>query len=309
VTRGIDYAFSPHPSVSALKTAGVAFVCRYVSADPRNDANGKNLLPAEKTALLGAGFQLVVVCEEWAASRMLGGHAAGVADATHADAVVKALGLAGVPVYFACDFDATEAQQVPINAYLDGCASVIGVNRVGIYGGYYPLKRALDAGKAKYAWQTYAWSGGLWDTRAQLRQVQNGVTVGGASCDFDESRAADFGQWPRPSVAPPASNDAWTYAAPALEIVAAGRTSVKFTVSGPASAPVKPDHYQVFIYQGTVCNSKTIVSTYPREVAGGTVQLGGLARGVEYTIHAVAAGPDETRVKVGVYASARFTTG
>ena len=202
LSKGIDYAFTPHPSVSALKSAGVTFVCRYTSSDARNDANGKNLLPAEKTALLAAGFQLVIVCEEWAANRMLGGHSAGVADATHADAVVKALGLAGVPVYFACDFDATEAQQATINAYLDGCADVIGVARVGIYGGYYSVKRALDAGRAHWAWQTYAWSGGRWDTRAQLRQVQNGVTIGGASCDWDDSRAADFGQWPRPK--PPA---------------------------------------------------------------------------------------------------------
>jgi hypothetical protein len=223
VSKGIDYAFSPHPSASALKSAGVTFVCRYISAETANDANGKNLLPAEKAALLAAGFQLVVVVEE-GATRMLGGRAAGVADAAHADSVAKALGLAGMPVYFACDFDSTEAQQAAINAYLDGCASVIGVGRVGIYGGYYPVKRALDAGKAKYAWQTYAWSGGLWDARAQLRQVQNGVTVGGASCDVDQSQAADFGQWPRPKPlapkpvavppkpAPPKTWHAWTTA-------------------------------------------------------------------------------------------------
>ena len=109
-----------------------------------------------------------------------------------------------LPVYFACDFDASTAQQAAINAYLDGAASVIGRNRVGIYGGFYPVKRALDAGKAVYAWQSYAWSGTptLWDGRAQLRQTQNCVSVGGADCDRDVSMAADYGQWPRPGGEP-----------------------------------------------------------------------------------------------------------
>jgi hypothetical protein len=46
-----------------------------------------------------------------------------------------------------------------------------------------------QAGKAVFAWQTYAWSGGQWDSRAQLRQTRNDVTVGGAACDSDVSMA------------------------------------------------------------------------------------------------------------------------
>ena len=202
MAKGIDFAFYPHPGITAIKADGDVFVCRYTSARLENDANGKNLTPSEKEALLAAGLSIVIVAEE-GASRMLGGYAAGAVDARHADAVVKALGMAGLPVYFACDFDSTEGQQTAINAYLDGAASVIGRARVGIYGGYWPVKRALDAGKAEYAWQTYAWSGGQWDSRAQLRQVQNGVTIGGADCDRDTSMAADFGQFPRPAAPAP----------------------------------------------------------------------------------------------------------
>jgi hypothetical protein len=109
------------------------------------------------------------------------------------------LGIDGIPLYFACDWDATEADQTAINAYMDGVISVIGKARAGMYAGYYPLKRAWDAGKLSYGWQTYAWSGGLWDTRAQLRQVQNDVTVCGVSADWDEAHAKDYGQWPRPT--------------------------------------------------------------------------------------------------------------
>jgi hypothetical protein len=196
----VDYAFFPHPSIAALQGAGVRFVLRYISTSPANDTNGKNLVPGECKALLGAGLRVGVVVEE-GTSMMLGGHAAGEAAARHADAVVKALNMPGIPVYFAADFDATPGQQDPINAFLDGAASVIGRNRTGVYGGYYVVKRAFDAGKARYGWQTIAWSGGQWDRRAQLRQGLS-FTLGGASVDHDQANYPDYGQWPRPPAAP-----------------------------------------------------------------------------------------------------------
>lgn len=200
-TYGTDYAFTPHPPVSALKAAGVKFACRYISSFAPNDTNGKNLLPAELKTLLGAALKVVVVVEE-GASRMKAGHSAGAADAAHAEKVTSALAMGGIPVYFACDFDATPGDQTAIDAYLDGAASVIGRNRTGLYGGYYPVKRALDAGKAHYAWQTIAWSGGQWDPRAHLRQALT-VTIGGVVVDVDHARAEDYGQWPRPAAPPP----------------------------------------------------------------------------------------------------------
>jgi peptidoglycan hydrolase-like protein with peptidoglycan-binding domain len=194
--RGIDYAWSnPKPNMSTLKSLGVGFIARYLSPDP-----SKNLTVAEKNAAVAAGLAVVVVWES-SANRALSGFAAGVADAQAADAQVKALGMTGDPIHFAADFDASAAQQAAINAYLDGAASVIGKARVGLYAGFYPLSRAFNAGKITYGWQTYAWSGGQWDARAQLRQVQNGVTVAGQSADWDESMAADFGQWPRHATA------------------------------------------------------------------------------------------------------------
>lgn len=196
MAKGLDYSDS-HPPISAIHAEGAVFVCRYTCDYAPADTSGKNLLPNEKNALLNAGISIVLNYES-TADRMLSGSAAGIADAQHANAVANALGMGGTPIYFSADWDVTEGQQAAVNAYLDGAASVIGRARVGIYGGYYPVKRALDAGKATYAWQAFAWSGGQWDTRAQLRQVQNGVNIGGADCDRDISMATDYGQWPRP---------------------------------------------------------------------------------------------------------------
>ncbi len=202
---GIDYAFKPHASVAAIKAAKATFVCRYTSAESSNDANGKNLLGAELKSLLAAGLSVVVVCEE-GAQRMKGGHAAGVIDAKHADAVVKALGMPTIPVYFACDYDAPEGDQPAIDAYLDGCASVMGDDRGrNIYGGYWPTSRARAKGKAKRVWGTIAWSGGNWATAGWQPQILQGLTVsvGGIAVDVDHSHGLDYGQWPRPAAPPP----------------------------------------------------------------------------------------------------------
>jgi hypothetical protein len=53
----------------------------------------------------------------------------------------------------------------------------------------------FDAGLVAFGWQTYAWSHGHWDPRAQLQQYRNDQFIGGVSVDFDRAVAADFGQW------------------------------------------------------------------------------------------------------------------
>ena len=186
---GIDYAWS-HPSIAAMRSAGVKFVCRYLSHDA-----SKDLSRGEADRLSEAGIWIVVVWET-TANRALSGKAGGVADAKDAARQAAACGMpADRPIYFAVDWDASTSQQATINAYLDGAASVIGRGRVGMYAGYGPIKRAFDAGKITYGWQTYAWSGGRWDPRAHIQQYRNGVNVGGADCDYDRAVKADYGQW------------------------------------------------------------------------------------------------------------------
>ena len=198
---GIDYAWG-RPGPTAIKGIGAKFVCRYLSHD-----TGKNLTAAEARSLSAAGIWIVVVWET-TAQRSLAGKAAGAADAREADRQAKACGMpAGRPVYFAVDWDATPGQQATINAYLDGAASVLGRSRVGIYGGYYPVKRALDAGKAHWAWQTYAWSGGHWDGRAHIRQYSNGHQLVGVGVDYNHAMKADYGQWRVGAVPTPQEDD------------------------------------------------------------------------------------------------------
>lgn len=185
---GVDYAWS-HPGGAALEAAGKKFACRYLSTDSK-----KNLTLTEAEDLAAHGVSCVVVWES-TASRALSGHAAGAADAKAAAAQAHAAGMPdGRPIFFAVDFDATAGQQAKIDAYFDGAASVLGVARVGIYGGYHTVKRTLDAGKARWAWQTIAWSGGHWDPRAVIRQGAQ-HKINGVTCDLNTATAADYGQW------------------------------------------------------------------------------------------------------------------
>ncbi|MFD0690434.1 glycoside hydrolase domain-containing protein [Actinomadura fibrosa] len=187
---GVDYAWG-RPGPAALKKAGAKFACRYLS----HDTTGKNLTRAEADQLSGAGIWLVVVWET-TANRALSGRSGGEADARDAAAQAARCGMPDDrPIYFAVDWDATSGQQSTINAYLDGAASVLGRDRVGLYAGYGPVSRAFDAKKITYGWQTYAWSGGRWDSRAQLQQYSNDHEINGVGCDYDRAVADDYGQW------------------------------------------------------------------------------------------------------------------
>lgn len=187
-TYGVDYAWA-RPTPGHLASQGYKFAVRYLSYD----TTGKNLTASEASALRQAGID-VVSNWEWDTSDALGGFSRGVDHAKAAQSQALAAGMpAGRPIYFSVDFDAAPSQQPAIDAYFDGVASVLGKARTGAYGSYYVIKRLFDGGKITWGWQTYAWSGGNWDSRAQLRQVQNGIENG--QLDKDEAVAADFGQW------------------------------------------------------------------------------------------------------------------
>lgn len=196
--EGIDCATPlSAANVARLRLAGKKFVCRYL-APPGSIYDWKRLRRSEVMALRAARMGLVCVYET-SSTRARGGAVAGREDALAANALLAQLGIPGAPVYFAVDFDATPGDQAAIKAYLVAAGSVLGHARVGIYGGFWPVNRALNAGVVKYAWQTYAWSGGRRDPRAQLYQYRNGVSVGGVgSADLDRASATDYGQIPRP---------------------------------------------------------------------------------------------------------------
>lgn len=190
---GLDYA-GGRPGGGAIAAAGYTFVVRYLS-DGGPGLPGKLLTPTEADDLRANNIDIVGNWET-TAQRMLDGYDAGARDAESALAQSLHCGAStGRPIYFSADWDVTPQQQAAIDAYLRGAGTVLLPENVGIYGGYWPVSRALDNGTAAWAWQTGAWSGGRVDSRINLYQRIGAVRVGGVECDVNEARTTDFGQW------------------------------------------------------------------------------------------------------------------
>lgn len=161
--QGADYVSLSPAQAHGL---GVAFVMRYLS-----DVPSKNLSHAEALELAGLGIDVGVVWED-AADAALGGRLLGETHAHKALAQAIACGMTGAwPIMFAVDFD-TAGHPERTDAYFDGVASVLGHGRCGPYGGYEVVKHQADRG-FEGLWQTYAWSRGRWDSRAQIQQYDN----------------------------------------------------------------------------------------------------------------------------------------
>lgn len=188
--EGVDIDFPPHPNPAALAAENIKFVVGY-----GGPGYGKFITSEEAKAYNAAGIAVVAVAEG-DDKDPLGGEAVGVRFAREADAYFRSIGMpTDRPIYFAVDFDCTEAQWPVVNEFLQGAASVIGAARVGIYAGIRPIQWAHHDGAAFWFWQTYAWSGGQWDPRNNIEQYENGVVVGGVRCDRDRAKTNDYGQW------------------------------------------------------------------------------------------------------------------
>lgn len=175
--RGLDFAWSK-PSIPAIKADGNTFVMRYLSWLP----NGKVISKSEYDNYLNNGLA-VGLNWEFAAGDQKGGAASGRIHGAEAYRQARSLGAPkGAAIYFSADWDVSASELPTVRAYWAAAASELqGFYRFGVYGGYRAVNDALDHNYL--AWQTYAWSYGVWDTRASIRQYQNGVTVGGADCD------------------------------------------------------------------------------------------------------------------------------
>ncbi len=186
---GCDYS-DARPSPASLRSMGYHFVVRYLSGDP---GGSKDLSASEAKSLTAAGLDIAVVWETTGTDAR-DGYNQGIGDAKGAKSEAESVGQpSSRPIYFAIDFDAESGDAASIKEYFKGVASVLGLSRTGVYGGYYIVNDLLNAKLVTFAWQTYAWSYGKWDSRAQLRQTQNGVDHD--QLDADEAMAADFGQW------------------------------------------------------------------------------------------------------------------
>jgi len=180
--HGVDFAYGA-PSASFMRSHGWSFGASYLSTD-----SGKNWQLGQFRSLQRGGVAGVAVWET-SAERALGGCGAGRSDAQRAWAEAKPFGFR--VIYFAVDFELQGSQTSTVKSYFRCAASVGGASKTGVYGGIFTMEVVLDSGTVRYGWQTYAWSSGRWDPRAQLQQWLNGNQF-----DYDRAVAADFGQTP-----------------------------------------------------------------------------------------------------------------
>lgn len=187
--EGVDYSWG-RPDPECLYRNGKRFAVRYVSFN----TTGKNITLSEAQRLNAAGLSIVTNWE-WDAHDQLGGLPAGEGHAAAADELHRrAGGPADRPIYFSTDFDANPSQLTVAYDYLRGAAREIGWSRVGVYGGVRTIRFMADKG-VRWLWQTYAWSGGVWDRRANIRQYRNGVQLCGGDTDLNRAMTDDYGQW------------------------------------------------------------------------------------------------------------------
>lgn len=188
ILLGVDYS-AGYPSAQSLVSAEKQFVCRYAVLDWRG------IKPLEITDLRAKNLGIVLV-HEADEDRLLDGYNAGVYDAQSAQNVVNIRGLDhNMVIYFAADYDfSTESQRVRIIDYMRGAISVLGLDRVGIYGGYTVIEWCHAAGVAAYFWQTSAWEYGRGLHQASnIYQNAYNKWIGGVNCDLTNSYKEKFG--------------------------------------------------------------------------------------------------------------------
>jgi len=198
--EGVDYSGS-RPSGVCLWANGKRFAGRYFGPG----GSWKHASPAEVAALRASGLDLVALAEGYADDARLG-YGEGQQHAVLANNAARAAGQPPTaPIFFAVDYDAPSSHYPVIAQYLNGCASIIGHQRVGVYGGYRTIDAMFGVRAATYFFQTYAWSGGKWHPAAGLQQYRNKQSVCGGEVDLCRSVADDFGQWAPPAYeqAPP----------------------------------------------------------------------------------------------------------
>lgn len=311
--EGVDYSFA-RPGSGALRNAGKKFAWRYLYAD---GAGGKGLDKSELDELVAGGIEVVVGYESYA-KRSLDGRQAGIDDANAALAQLRALGLPNMPVYLATDFDAPDYDAAndprkdlgPIADYYDGARSVLG-DKTGAYGSYYVIKRLFDAGIINWGFQTYAWSGGQWDPRAQLQQYLNGQDINGA-VDLTRAMVENYGQASKAGGAvpnPTPSSPAPIYSGATYTVVSNDSLSVigqKLGIDWHGIAALNGLNPPYTIYPGQVLHLTAAAAPAPQ--SGGTYTvvandtLSGIAKryGTNWqTLQALNGLPDPNKINVG----------
>ncbi|WIC88896.1 endolysin [Rhodococcus phage Shagrat] len=209
-----DFA-AGRPNPDALKANGFDGVVRYLANSPDRGLPNKILLPEEAKAYRDRGMEVVSNWQKTKADYQ-GGFDAGVRDARAALDQHYACGGPGYrPIYFSVDADVNlDVWNSKVLPYLNGAASVLGKEWVGVYGGQRSMWWAEEDG-FRWRWQTKGWSRydaqGRWNASlpvqwvdgVQLRQERvDQDTVDGIGVDVNTTWADDYGQWSKASVPP-----------------------------------------------------------------------------------------------------------
>ena len=197
---GIDFSFSRVPP-AVCAAAGHRFAVSYLT-DLDTSHAAKAWTFAEVQSYRAAGLGVVAVWQGGGPDRTTawrGGYDRGVRDARCAAQQSGVLGRpegeGGRPVYFAVDFDVSAAELATVGRYFDGIASVFDLANIGIYGGRRVIEWARSSGKARWFWQTGAWSAGYRVPGIHLFQRTPPTKLSGYDVDIDEAHQEDYGQW------------------------------------------------------------------------------------------------------------------
>lgn len=198
----LDYAAGVI-SANDLKASGALGAIRYVS-DRRPGGNwmlGKPIQLPEARDLYQAGLKIVSNYQygKQDTADWLGGQQAGIAHAKRGWALHQAAGgPVAAPIYVSIDDDPTYEQYKQQAApYLRAWESVLGHQRVGVYGNSKTIDWALQDGIGSYFWQ-HNWGSpaGYTHPAAQLHQVEiDKRKVAGVGVDVNEILQPQFGQW------------------------------------------------------------------------------------------------------------------
>ena len=190
-------------SAADIKAAGGLGAIRYVS-DRRPGAQwmlGKPMVLAEARDLYQAGLKIVSNYQFGKASTAdwLGGQAAGVTHAKRGwELHTAAGGPVAAPIYASIDDNPTyEQYKQQVAPYIRGWESVLGRQRVGIYGNFKTIEWALQDGVGAWFWQhNWGTPKGVVHPAAHLHQFEiDARTVAGVGVDLNNILKPQFGQW------------------------------------------------------------------------------------------------------------------
>lgn len=193
-TEGVDYSRGGIPSPASLKAAGKSFVGRYAVDD--KSPNGRGITGPEYRTFAASGIDVFLY---WEANEawMLGGFEAGASAARNAVLNIESAGMpVGMPVYYSHDIEPQPEHYAAIDDCLRGAASIVGHERVGLYGGYDIIAHCAVSGTADWFCQTYAWEYGRGvHPSSHLYQYDNvGNYIDTVDCDLVRAIKPRYGQ-------------------------------------------------------------------------------------------------------------------